>query len=614
MSDAIALAAVRYLAFVLLAVLGPGVVVQRLLRVPIDRGLVLPLGIAFTAGLHWLSLVAELPWLFPSVCLALDLWLVRARWTWAPGPSLRGALPAAVGLMAFLALTQYGENRSTSGAGFAFERLYEEDTTFHVGLVWELSHTYPPQVPGASGFTLAYHVGLELLQAASVRWAAVSPYDSLSRFDVTLVGLALLLALRAAAHALGGSPLAVAIAPWMLLASGGAFLFGLPDLGHWTGLLDDSFVFELAYASSVVPAVALALGMVVALRRHEAGEGRGWLALAAILGFAAPFFKVFIGPQLLLGLGVAAVLRGPRPLVLPALGAALGTLALMRNTTSAHVAVSLAASLPAIRPYLGLPPLDGPGLALWTGGWILACYGLRLLALPELWRRVWDASRAAAALAVVAFSGWPLALLFEIVFVDENRFRSVVNHSHYFLEQSSPLLWLFTALAIGRLRLKGRTAVLAALLGAVLAVPGTTAFVVKKRAGTQIPVSPEFVEGMRALQADSRPGDVVIERPGARRYPPPALVLAGRRVPYAGTITYLAHVVPRPALDERLLQVRRFFETGDVGEAAAIARALGASHLCLYGSDTVRFSPDRLLRPVYVRPNVRVYGILRAAD
>jgi hypothetical protein len=72
--------------------------------------------------------------------------------------------------------------------------------------------------------------------------------------------------------------------------------------------------------------------------------------------------------------------------------------------------------------------------------------------------------------------------------------------------------------------------------------------------------------------------------------------------------------VPRPALDERLLQVRRFFETGDVGEAAAIARALGASHLCLYGSDTVRFSPDRLLRPVYVRPNVRVYGILRAAD
>src|SRR5947207_2141573 len=97
------------------------------------------------------------------------------------------------------------------------------DTAFHVGLVRELTLGYPPQVPGVSGFPLGYHLGTDLVRAAALRWAAVDPYDSISRCDVTVFAVALLLAVRAAAAALGLGPRAVALAGWTLVATDFSF-------------------------------------------------------------------------------------------------------------------------------------------------------------------------------------------------------------------------------------------------------------------------------------------------------------------------------------------------------------------------------------------------------
>ena len=51
--------------------------------------------------------------------------------------------------------------------------------------------------------------------------------------------------------------------------------------------------------------LALAASALLSLSRFEETGGRGHLALAALQAAAAPFFKVFLGAHLVLGLGVA---------------------------------------------------------------------------------------------------------------------------------------------------------------------------------------------------------------------------------------------------------------------------------------------------------------------
>src|SRR5262249_41822704 len=272
----------RYAAFVLLALVGPGVALQRLAEVAIDSALVLPIGLAFTAAAYWASLAGGVPWLFPALVVAADgalLLLVvvsRARVPpdtrsslldgVAPGPRLRGALGPALALVALLAVTAYPWNRVSSSGEFLLDPLVPYDTAFHVGLVRELTLGYPPQVPGVAGFPLGYHLGTDLVRAAALRWASVDPYDSIARFDVTVFAIALLLAVRTAAARLGLSPLGVALAGWTLVATDFSFAFAANAQAHWwADLLRGNLLVSLALANPVVPALALALGTLIAL-------------------------------------------------------------------------------------------------------------------------------------------------------------------------------------------------------------------------------------------------------------------------------------------------------------------------------------------------------------
>ena len=62
----------RYLLFASLAILGPGIGVHRLLRLPVDPALVLPVGTALAAGAYFLSLVLGFPVVFPLIVLTLS--------------------------------------------------------------------------------------------------------------------------------------------------------------------------------------------------------------------------------------------------------------------------------------------------------------------------------------------------------------------------------------------------------------------------------------------------------------------------------------------------------------------------------------------------------------
>jgi hypothetical protein len=316
-------AATRYLLFAALSILLPGLALQRLVRVSPDPALVLPLGLVYCALSYWLSLVTSTPLAFPALMAAAGALLAipPRRWGWASGPSLRGALWPLALLVALFSITQYRVNRIDTTGEFLLDMGEHADTALHVGVSWELVHSYPPEVPGLAGVTMHYHVGTHLVRAAAARWAGVHPYDAMSRFDITLWAAGLILALRAVAGVLGFGRGTLALAGLLPLASDLSFIPGhVLGAQWWAFKLGTSFLEALFYANSIAPALALALGTVVAVARWEQEGKRGWLALAAALAAGTAFLKVFTGaqrfcrwlPRCPASPGRAALVAGPR--------------------------------------------------------------------------------------------------------------------------------------------------------------------------------------------------------------------------------------------------------------------------------------------------------------
>lgn len=600
-----------YAAFAGVALVGPGAALQRLLAGAIDPALVLPIGLAWCAAATWLSLATGISWLCPLLIgLALVAGLRRSGGL-APGPSLRGAAAPFAVLVVLLALTQYPGNRLSAEGSFLLDPFVAFDTAFHVGLTRELTIGYPPQLPGVAGFPVGYHLGTDLVRAAALRWAGVDPYDTISRFDVTLGALALLLAVRAAARAVGASSFAVALAGWTLLATDFSFAFAANPQAHWwADLLRGNVLVSLFLANPVVPALAMALGALVALRRHENDEGRGWLAIAAALGAAVPFFKVFLGAHLLLGLGVAALLRPGRWRALAAAAApcllATAALAFGRGAETVVVRPAPLDLVAVTRETLGLDPLSGVALAGWALAWLAASLGLRMLGLPAAVRALMHGPAVSAALAAMALAAWPLGLLFRVSAPEALAGQRVINDAAYLIEEGGPLLWIFTALALAELAAAGRRRPMVLAMAAALALPSTVHFVVKKAMLAPDPVPAGMVRAVQAVAAASRPGDVVMQRSGGR-YPPLPVVLFGRRVPYERFTPYLTQFASAEALERRHEMVYRFFRTTDRAEALDIARQVGARYLCLYGGERVRFDRTGLLAPIRQEPEARCY-------
>jgi len=609
-----------FLLFAALAIVLPGLALQRLARVPLDPALAIPLGTAFSAGAFWLSLVTGVAAVFPvTLALLASASLLRggASLEQAKGPPLRGALAPALGLVALLAAAQYPWNRVDPGTGdFLMDPLVTFDSAFHVGLTHELVTGHPPQVPGVSGFPLGYHLGTDLVRAAARRFAGVDPWDSLTRLDVTLWGVALILALRALTARLGAPPLAVAFVPWTLLLTDFSFVFAANPQAHWwADLLRGNILLSLVYANPLVPALGLALGALISLSRYEETQRPGQLVLACFQAAAVPFFKVFLGAHLVLGLGVAYLLARNAPrrsLAIAAAPAALATmlLALGQGGETVTIAIAPFDLVKTTRAILGLDPVSGLRLAAAAALWLLLSLGLRLVGVKEALLAV-RGPALGSAVAAIALSGWPLGLLFRVSAPELVAGQTPVNDAGYLLEQSGPLLWVFAAVALARFAASRgrRRAVAAAVL--LLATPATVQYVAKKATILPDRLPAAMVRAMRALEAASRPGDVVVQRPGGR-HPAAPVVLAGRRVTYERFTPYLTQFVPKADLEARHAAVHAFFRAQGQGEALAIARSLGASFLALYGSDRVRFDTTGVLERVYEEPGARVYRIVGA--
>ncbi|HUL78676.1 MAG TPA: hypothetical protein VL691_15540 [Vicinamibacteria bacterium] len=563
--------------------MGPGVGLQRVLRLRWDPALVIPLGLLFAAFAYWLSLVAFVPWLFPLAVLAADVPLLRRGLAKerAEGPALRGALPALGVLVALLVATQYRANRQGADGSFLLDLGEHTDTAVHVGLSWELVAGYPPQVPGLAGVPMRYHVGSHLVRAAATRWAGIHPYDSISRFDVTLWGIALVLALRAAAQALGLGATAMRVAGFLPLGADLSYVPGaILGAQHWAMKLGGNLLEAVFYANTISPALAATLAALVAIARASRAEGRRFLVLASLLGAGATFLKAFTGAQLLLALGLAWLFRRSRPLVAVAVpvAAAVALLALGSlgpgggESVGARVAFLPFAPANPARLAFGLPEARGLALA-WSGvAWLLLSLGLRAAGIPGALRALRSGDGATATLGAFALAGWPIAL-FVSVTADP-----AYDEGFYFLQASGLALWLFAARALGDLARRSRAGV--ALL-VLLALPSTAEFLARRALQEPDRISAPIARAMAALRAASCPGDVVLMRPSVA-FVPPVVVLAGRRVPLATFIPYWRQFTTPAFMADREAAVASFFRAGDAESALEAARHLGARFAVFY--------------------------------
>jgi hypothetical protein len=612
------IAALRFSLFALVAIVAPGLALQRLARVRWDLALVLPLGLAWCALAYALALVSGVPLAFPMLTtpsLVVLAW--PGRFPRADGPSLRGAAPAVVLLVVLFALTQYPVNRVDRAGEFLLDIGEHVDTALHVGVTFELVAGYPPQVPGLAGVPMHYHVGSHLVRAAAARWAAIHPYDAISRFDITLWAVALVLALRGVAQAIGMGRSIVAVAGFLPLLCDLSFLPGLLlGASWWAFKLGGNFVEPLFYANSIVPALAMALGTVLALARAERGEGEGFTLLAAALAAATGFFKVFTGAQLLLALGVAWLLGRARrrlSLVLLPAGIALVLLAFRSASPAGAAGVSVALVpfaplLPALRAS-GLEAAHGATYLAYGLAWLLLSLGLRALGVPAAALALRDGNAASTAVAALALSGWPLATFLSIT-ADPD-----CDESFYFLQASGVVLWLFAAPALAALlgglgSVRRWKTVVAALAIAALTLPSLVEFVARKAVQPPESLPAATVRAMEALREASCPGDVVITRPLPRsQWVPLPIVLAGRRVAFSNYLGYWRQFVSPDTIAERDHLVRSFFRATDAETARHVARRLGAGYAYLTGAQKVDFPTAGVLEPVFERDGERVYRI-----
>ena len=317
-----------------------------------------------------------------------------------------------------------------------------------------------------------------------------------------------------------------------------------------------------------------------------------------------------MGVQLALALGWAALRGRPRwPRLLPC-ALSLGVSLMLAHAVRGERVEVAWAPLDMVKRSvvgLGLPEPALGGVLAWTLPWLVLSLGLRLFGLPRAFKALGSREALPAALAAFALSGWPVGLLFHAAArgIDGQPLPSALI---YMLEQSGLVLWVFTAIALAEVSRRRPRPVLVALVAAALTLPSTVEFLWRRWEMGPDELSPALMGGIRTLAEHGRRGDVVLQRPGWER-PALPVILAGRRVVLEGYTPYLTQFAPVSELRRRRHLLGEVFRAEAAPAARALAKDLGASFLCLYGSQSIAFDTSGWLRPLYVHEEIRVYRI-----
>ena len=398
-------------------------------RVAVDPALVLPLGTAAAAGAYWLALVTGLALALP----ASSSWPARRRRRPPAGPLAAGGRPPLRGALArrwrpwspLLALTQYPWNRvgpprrvPARPARALRHRLPRRP---HARADPRLSAAGARASPG---FPLGYHLGPRPRPRGRAALGRRRPL----RLDQRLRRDALRAGPRPALRAAGARRRGLARWPWRSPAgrcwppTSRSCSPRNPQAHWWTDLLRGNLLLSLALANPVVPGAGPGARRAGRARRaHERARARAGSRSPPLLAAAVPFFKVFLGAHLLLGLGAGALSCGRERRRAPGCSWPLpcapghGRPALGQGGADASSPLPRSTSCGITRE---TPGPRAAGAAPRSRGWAVAL----ALAVPgpararraRARRRSPAGPPPAAALAVMALAAWPLGLLFRV--------------------------------------------------------------------------------------------------------------------------------------------------------------------------------------------------------
>ena len=292
-------------AVVVVTALGVGLLVSRIARHPLPRGLVVPVGFAVAivlvaAGYEvGLTRDAVAPLLVAVALAGLVAGRADLRDSLRPGPAGAAALGAYLLYLAPVALSGHW-----TWAGYNFTN--DPSLTF-LGVDWILQHgATPPMAPDSTSEIMAggmidggYPFGGHLLQGTLTPLAAIPFEAGYQPFIALVVGLGAA-AMVHLARAVGMSPVASVAAA--VTASGAALLYAYGQLG---GLKEATTVMLLATAAAVAQSS-------VVERLHVGGAAIAALVLAALVPVLAAGGVAYAG-VMAVAIAVAAIASRERP-------------------------------------------------------------------------------------------------------------------------------------------------------------------------------------------------------------------------------------------------------------------------------------------------------------
>lgn len=326
---------VKYAAGILFLVYIPGSVLLRVIRLDEKRRLemtvlALFLGLTTTTVFDKFARILGVEILFflwIGFCAAFAVYRALKR---RPRPRDLGLniTPAGVGfglvLLAVLAVLFMDNHRNglRQPDGSIIVNLHYHDGFVRNAVVRELSHSVPPQMPFAAGFPLSYHYGMDLFNSIFYRYLHIDVFDLNYRLSLTLFFVLLALILFVLLRELAGSDTAAALGSGLVLFGGGGLSYlttlfwGIPQ---WGNIFYSFYFINFVNLNSFLPGLAILLSGFFALTRFFRFGNRGWLVLSVLLFAGAFEYKMFFAVPIFGALVLTAVYslafrRGLRPL------------------------------------------------------------------------------------------------------------------------------------------------------------------------------------------------------------------------------------------------------------------------------------------------------------
>jgi hypothetical protein len=574
-----------------LAHLLPGRLLAEWLRVGRDREerwiAAAVLGGPLAASAHAASLLLSWAPLYWVIVLGLDAaaWFVVRRSTIASGFSSRARrfllVWVSVLLAAYLGTT--GRLYRLDGEGnLLLDRALQRDALFHVGVSRSLETDYPPSLLSVSGLAIGYHVGYHLQTAAWSRHFGIDAFDGLIRlgscFEITLLVLTTFMLARRFTRSEQGQLLATVL---VLCAGFGGLAFFRPSVDWWSLVFMDPTLVSVFLLNPLLPAIPLAF-LALALGSDFIDTGKRGPLLASALAVAFLLaVKMFLGAQLLLGLGLAAIWERQRRRT----RFLFATVTLASAPLLAHTLLAARSSNTSV----GLRPLEivrysmekldwdtaarslasfgrfEPGslgvvlaaFALWLVGFL----GLRALALPGLLSSLRGKRTLERVMALAVVVGFGAALVFRIAPAESEGLSRLEaqNDIVWFAAQGGILLWFWVARYLENLKW---TPLVPVIL--FLALPATVQHFAYAASLEPDRIGSHRVRAAREARRQSSPDSIWID-PLDRSRPSLLPYVSGRAVVYDPYVGYDYMFVSQHEIDFRHHAVAQFWASEDTG-------------------------------------------------